>query len=100
VHNKHHKITGLGLYHCGLKELPLEIVKLQNLTMLYLLGNQLRDLPPEIGKLQNLTQLALRGNPLRGLPPEMVKRQNLTWSDYGTLGELFGLIVYFIASLK
>jgi Leucine-rich repeat (LRR) protein len=37
--NNHNQITGLGLYKCGLKELPPEIVKLQNLTVLYLSVN-------------------------------------------------------------
>ena len=83
VQNEHNKITGLYLYDCGLKELPLEIGKLQNLTGLYLVSNQLSNLPPEIGKLQNLTKLNFSRNQLSNLPPEIGKLQNLTSLDLG-----------------
>jgi internalin A len=83
VQNEHNKITGLDLYDCGLKELPSEIGKLQNLTKLNLWGNQLSDLPPEIVKLQNLTYLLLGNNQLSDLPPEIVKLQNLNLLDLG-----------------
>ncbi|RKZ36447.1 MAG: hypothetical protein DRQ49_04230 [Gammaproteobacteria bacterium] len=68
VQNEHNQITELVLYRCGLKELPPEIVNLQNLTRLDLDSNQLSSLPPEIGNLQNLTELNLSGNQLSTLP--------------------------------
>ena len=45
VQNEHNQITGLSLYNCGLKELPPEIGKLQNLTKLHLWKNQLTQFP-------------------------------------------------------
>jgi len=78
VQNEHNQITGLGLYDCGLKELPPEIGNLQNLTELSLGINKLSTLPPEIGNRQNLIGLDLPSNQLSSLPPEIGNRQNLT----------------------
>ena len=72
------QITELSLINCDLKELPPEIIKLQNLIRLDLRNNDLNYLPPEIGQLQNLTELDLGENQLSDLPPEIGKLQNLT----------------------
>jgi internalin A len=81
VQNEYDQITKLGLYECGLKELPLEIGELQNLTELNLSDNKLNNLPPEIIKMQNLTWLFLESNQLSNLPPEIGELQNLTKFD-------------------
>ncbi|MDM8560487.1 COR domain-containing protein [Candidatus Parabeggiatoa sp. HSG14] len=81
VQNERNQITELSLYECGLKELPLSIVKLQNLTELDLGRNQLSNLPSSIVKLKNLTELDLIGNQLSELPPEIGQLQNLTVFD-------------------
>jgi small GTP-binding protein len=78
VQNAHHQITGLSLYECGLKEVPPDIVKLQNLTQLYLRENQLSELLSSIGKLQNLKELSLSGNRLSELLSSIEQLQNLT----------------------
>jgi len=83
VQNQQNQITGLCLCKCELKELPPEIVNLQNLTVLDLGDNQLSSLPPEIVNLQNLTVLSLGGNQLSSLPAEIVKMQNLTVLSLG-----------------
>ncbi|PIB13801.1 hypothetical protein AMR42_08485, partial [Limnothrix sp. PR1529] len=56
--------TELDLSLKRLKELPVEIVQLQNLTSLNLSNNPLSQLPAEIGELQNLTELYLSFNQL------------------------------------
>ena len=83
VQNEHNQITRLDLYDCGLKELPPEIGKLQNLTKLNLWGNQLSNLPAEIVKLQNLSYLLLGNNKLSEFPLEIVTLQNLNLLDLG-----------------
>jgi internalin A len=83
VQNEHNKITKLGLYRCDLKELPPEIVKLQNLTSLDLGSNQLSNLPPEIVKLQNLTKLSLHENQLSQFPKALLDLNlEVKWDDH------------------
>ncbi len=54
----------LNLYDNQLTTLPESIVKLTNLTTLWLLLNQLTTLPDSFGNLTKLTYLDLRSNPI------------------------------------
>lgn len=47
------------------------------MLQLYLFGNSIHDLPPELFKLENLTVLSLRGNQLTYIPPEICRLINL-----------------------
>ncbi|KAG2048476.1 hypothetical protein BDR06DRAFT_942867 [Suillus hirtellus] len=51
--------------------------KERHMLQLYLFGNSIRDLPPELFKLENLTVLSLRGNQLTYIPPEICRLINL-----------------------
>ncbi len=68
----------LNLGGKGLKEIPIEIKNLSNLSILWLDDNQLNKLPTEIMNLTNLTKLGLTKNKLRELPEEIIKLNNLT----------------------
>jgi internalin A len=72
------KATLLDLSKKGIKELPVEIGQLKNLTFLNLSENQLSSLPAEIGQLTNLTELVLSNNQLSELPAEIWGLTNLT----------------------
>lgn len=96
------KLVGLDLGHNRLTELPAEIntklkqlslqfnhitsfheiMKLHNLTHLFLSANPISSLPPEIGRLKNLVEFEFAGNNLTALPSEIgllpaLKRINL-----------------------
>ncbi|KAG2121889.1 hypothetical protein DEU56DRAFT_833572 [Suillus clintonianus] len=51
--------------------------KERHMLQLYLFGNSIHDLPPELFKLENLTVLSLRGNLLTYIPPEICHLINL-----------------------
>ncbi|KAG1764040.1 hypothetical protein EDD22DRAFT_1042668 [Suillus occidentalis] len=51
--------------------------KERHMLQLYLFGNSIHDLPPELFKLENLTVLSLRGNLLTYIPPEICRLINL-----------------------
>lgn len=51
--------------------------KERHMLQLYLFGNYIHDLPPELFKLENLTVLSLRGNQLTYIPPEICRLINL-----------------------
>ncbi|KAG1864878.1 hypothetical protein F4604DRAFT_1683291 [Suillus subluteus] len=51
--------------------------KERHMLQLYLFGNSIHDLPPELFKLENLTVLSLRGNQLTYIPPEICRLINL-----------------------
>ena len=61
-------------------EIPAELGRLSNLTLLALHDNRLTgEIPAELGRLSNLTLLALRTNQLTGeVPPELGRLSNLT----------------------
>jgi internalin A len=104
---KHSKQRSLDLSWKQLKELPLEIGQLSNLTSLILSYNQLTTLPDEIGQLSNLTSLILSSNQLTTLPDEISQLRNLTSlnlnSNYLTalpdeIGQLTNLITLDLSS--
>jgi internalin A len=72
------KATELDLSNSGLKEIPEELSRLQNLTSLYLSRNQLTEIPEHLSRLQNLTTLYLLGNQLTEIPEHLSQLQNLT----------------------
>ena len=81
VQNKQNQITGLGLYKCGLTELPPEIGKLQNLTELYLWKNQLTQFPKALLNLNLEVKwdaykdgICVKDNPFQN-PPNRQTRQ-------------------------
>ncbi|KAG1735493.1 hypothetical protein EDB19DRAFT_1723762 [Suillus lakei] len=51
--------------------------KERHMLQLYLFGNSIHNLPPELFKLENLTVLSLRGNQLIYIPPEICRLINL-----------------------
>ncbi|KAG2358828.1 hypothetical protein BDR07DRAFT_1488902 [Suillus spraguei] len=51
--------------------------KERHMLQLYLFGNSIHELPPELFKLENLTVLSLRGNLLTYIPPEICRLVNL-----------------------
>ncbi|KAL8730049.1 MAG: hypothetical protein Q9181_004804 [Wetmoreana brouardii] len=61
----------LFLANNKLLQLPGQLFKLQNLTVLSLRGNNLSDIPSAISNLVNLRELNLANNNLRWLPYEM-----------------------------
>jgi len=72
-------LTILNLHTNQLRSLPEEIGRLANLTILDLSYNQLVRLPSEIGFLTKLTTLCLSNNQLRSLPEEFGSLTNLTY---------------------
>ncbi|KAI8053427.1 hypothetical protein BDF22DRAFT_684619 [Syncephalis plumigaleata] len=71
--------TGLQLF-LGfnlLKDLPIELYDLQNLTVLGLQNNQLSEISFRIGQLTRLERLNLGGNQLETLPGELLMLPNL-----------------------
>ncbi|XP_065609676.1 leucine-rich repeat-containing protein 30-like [Cyrtonyx montezumae] len=60
-----------------LEQLPREISRLKNLTLLYMDSNNLKKIPSEIGTLRHLKRLTLSNNNLSSLPPEMGTLQQL-----------------------
>src|SRR5687767_9263893 len=75
--------TELDLSGKRLTSVPLDIMKLTNLTLLDLSENQLTSLPPEIAKLTNLIYLDVSENRLTSLPPSIAKLTKLIHLDLG-----------------
>ena len=71
-------IKKLNLSNNNLTQLPVEIVKLKQLTTLNLSYNKLTQLPVEIGQLTQLTTLELNSNKLTHLPVEIGQLTLLT----------------------
>ncbi|MHA1281925.1 MAG: leucine-rich repeat domain-containing protein [Promethearchaeota archaeon] len=61
-------VTGIGLYDCGLTNLPESIGNLKSLEIFNLDSNQLTTLPESIGNLKSLEYLSLYNNKLTTLP--------------------------------
>ena len=76
------RVTGIGLYKCGVSTLPESITKLTSLEKLYLYSNKLSTLPESIGKLKSLTYLDARGNNISTLPESIVKLEERGVSIY------------------
>ena len=75
--DEQNQVISLGLHNCELKELPLELLMLQNLLALGLTSNQLRVLPLEIATLKNLEQLDLSSNNLVSFPSGIMNLNKL-----------------------
>lgn len=60
-----------------LRNFPLAICELTNLTMLILSNNRITHLPPEIANLRNLRELSVANNCLRELPIELTQLEQL-----------------------
>ncbi len=71
------KIVGLGLFSCGLKELPASVGDLKSLEKLSLGNNLLKDLPETVGTSKSLKNLNLNTNKLTTLPEPIVKLRSL-----------------------
>ena len=61
-------ITGLSLFKCGLREIPLKVMMLKTLKKLFLRRNNIKELPESIGFLPDLELLDLRINEINKLP--------------------------------
>ncbi len=72
------EVKTLHLGDKGLTKLPSDLMKLTNVTKLWLHHNELSDLPPDIGELSNLTRLTLHYNKLTELPDDIGKLTKLT----------------------
>ncbi|XP_043253659.1 leucine-rich repeat-containing protein 7 isoform X1 [Colletes gigas] len=70
-------VTNLYIYGNLIKELPLELCQMSQLTVLDLSANKLEQIPSEIGKLVNLKSLSLNQNFIDRLPAEMNQMQHL-----------------------
>ncbi|XP_076232053.1 uncharacterized protein LOC143177778 isoform X2 [Calliopsis andreniformis] len=70
-------VTNLYMYGNLIKELPLELCQMTQLTVLDLSANKLEQIPPCIGNLINLKSLLLNQNFIDKLPVEMNKLHNL-----------------------
>jgi internalin A len=68
----------LNLSGMNLSELPSEIWKLTNLTLLDLSYNQINFLPESIGQLTNLTSIHIRDNQLNAIPESIGQLTELT----------------------
>jgi hypothetical protein len=72
------QLTHLNLtWGYALKQIPSTIGQLENLVMLNLAGNKLKIFPKEIGNLASLEELNLLSNRLCTLPKEIGKLKNL-----------------------
>lgn len=60
-------LTTLNLYDCGLQDIPPEIDNLQKLEYLHIGKNNITSLPPEIGNITTLYGLSIK-EPLDGFP--------------------------------
>jgi len=78
---ENNRITGIGLYKCGLSTLPESIGNLSSLQTLFLNGNQLTTLPESIGNLSSLQTLVLNGNQLTTLPESITRLTSLQSLD-------------------
>lgn len=82
-------LEDLVLYDNQLKELPVEIGQMSQLTGLNLEKNQLQSLPPELGELTTLDELFLNDNSLRSLPSTISNlSQNLRLLQLGNNPDL------------
>ncbi|KAG7209399.1 hypothetical protein KM043_015493 [Ampulex compressa] len=70
-------VTNLYMYGNLIKELPPELGKMQQLTVLDLSTNKLENIHPCIGSLSNLKSLFLNDNDITKLPSEMSQLINL-----------------------
>ena len=89
------KVTGVGLFNCGLMTLPPPILELKSLHQLGLRANKLTTLPEQILQLKSLQYLNLRDNQLRVLPEQILQLKslqylNLRYNQLIRLPESFG----------
>jgi len=92
---KDHRITGIGLYECGLTTLPESISNLSSLKVLYLGWNEFKTVPESIGDLSSLKELNLNHNKLTTLPESIgnlksLENLDLSTNKFTTLPELIG----------
>lgn len=62
------KLTHLGLFHCGIKEIPDSIFQLTKLKYLDLGDNQILEIPEKMFLLKKLEHLQLRNNYIKEIP--------------------------------
>jgi internalin A len=72
------QLRSLELWSNGLKELPINLDKLQQLKELSVGANELRELPETLGNLKALERLYLHENPELGIPEEIL---GTNWVD-------------------
>jgi len=70
-------LSVLYLYDNQISEIPKEIFQLKNLRELNLSGNKFSEIPKEISQLQNLQIISLRDNQVREIPKEINQLRNL-----------------------
>ena len=83
-------ITGLSLFKCGLREIPLKVMMLKTLKKLFLRRNNIKELPEFIGFLSNLEMLDLRINEIKSLPSSIGLLYNLKYLNLSS-NNLFSL---------
>ena len=92
------KWTGkLDLSCNGLTYLPLEVLRMSNLTHLKLFKNHLTNLPSAFGGLVKLTSLSVIDNKLTLLPPEMgnllqLKKLRISYNQFAKLTPVIGAL--------
>jgi Leucine-rich repeat (LRR) protein len=95
------KLIRLNLDHLALRNFPECIQRLQNIEILYLVGNKIEELPDWIGELKTLKKLILFSNRIRKIPDSIRKLKYLKFLDLSNnqieilpknIGELKSLI--------
>ena len=72
-----YRITGVGLYNCGITTLPESIGFLSSLKVLGLGDNKLSNLPLSIKQLKSIQVLILEFNNFEALPPSIINLTSL-----------------------
>ncbi|XP_046830787.1 leucine-rich repeat-containing protein 28-like isoform X2 [Vespa crabro] len=70
-------VTNLYIYGNLIKELPIELGNMSQLTVLDLSANKLKEIPASIGNLINIESLLFNDNYIKKLPMEMSQLHNL-----------------------
>ncbi|KAF7390269.1 hypothetical protein HZH68_012126 [Vespula germanica] len=70
-------VTNLYIYGNLIKELPVELGNMSQLTVLDLSANKLKEIPSSIGNLINIESLLFNDNYIKKLPMEMSQLHNL-----------------------
>jgi hypothetical protein len=74
---ENNRLTGLGLYNCGLKILPEFLGGLNSLKNLYIARNNIADIPDFISELKSITKLYIAFNELSNFPESILDLKNL-----------------------